>query len=1438
MPVFGGYTTSRELHRTGLGCVHAAAKSGAGDVVFAVKTCQPESIVLGEAGVSREVADFLARAEAAKRVGDHPACGRRWAKIHEVGKISGERAEDGTPTGAGAFCITDLATLATAEKLVAGKVALDGPALAWLIGEVVEALRELDASLQRGHGNLKPSNVLISGSPEQPLTSARVLLSDPAPVTAADRERIALADLRAIGALIHALVLHTRFQGGWPVEQSSKWNALGPDGPKWRELVNILLDPNPKAQRPSLDELASRLAPMRIRKRSKTPLIAGIAAAILLLGGITGAIIYKQLHTEEIKIVKWLENPEQYGQKWRDLCAAYRGWYSLFQAGLDKPPSAALQGRGYPTRRAAYQAIDPQLKALLNLPGVAPGYDPWSIAHVAADTDLSPLATTPTDHARSDIGVDKTEQALSAVDAVKKGLTEGWEAPQRLKAKAGEYRTQGWLKAATVLESAASNVNPDKAPDPAVAVDSVLGLADVAKNIDEARAKIDSAAAPIGATGDGILAKFSAAIPTMIGAGLESSGTARREDLLALEKQAAAVADLATRVGTFAAGPWQNVDTESFNAGQTYQRLATAAPSAEVFDAWLAEAKLHPLLDPTLDPRRGFNAPQLVADLDTRATTLTGVPMRGTMEPAVGQRLTKVKDDAASIAPEKLIWKRSNQQRIESEAARVKKELEDVRVAIDGLIERRRTEIATAAAEVRRTLTARNDVAPESPAANAAWRKWRDAILAAFKDEDYEEVSARAKTLDEAIGALSKTVFPRPLEKAGEGVPQTDWAAALAEASAGERDRRICAALTSLGDQPPDPEAAAFKQATSSAAKDFADWLTKLAQMRTELGRAEEAMDSGQEPTGPNSIESIVDKWTADPIGKQPEIAQSISGIKDRVAATRAVKAEKSLDVLVGKVRSPDAAKPEVTLAAWRRLGDADIAWPQTAEHVAQAKPLRAEIDKVIARLPDARRAPLTKQLAADLSKRWAKYAASLRDAPSFQAAIAAMPDFSVEEASLEPRLKYNLLLSRLKKAATPDTDDAQIRQMLQSFERDVQALGSEVSGARNVTKLLSDAAPISRGEEPLTPKVDPRTLGPGKSGKWQATHVRATAVLTFTRNQTTLVFERIALPNAAEDDGIYISQRELSIADAAEILDAAGVATNFKGVAAPPAAATGARGWSFDGRGMLTTSAWMIQDSNMTAQLPGYAPGILAPGQICRVGDAAGGEPTTAHPLQSIGPVSLAYVARLAGARFPTSKEWVAARLRFDGGAIPSGANLRDQTFERQRAHVENMRRSAGARQDAFPWPDNGVFTPDIKPAPPVGDKATSRPGNDGILWFAPTGVGGGTAVHHLVGNVAEFVFENADALERTPADATQLDTLLIGDDRSTLSVIGGSSLSAPTLVIDKPLPVVLFEATEGFADVGCRLAFNAKGTPPPRESFAMRLQRLLTDDAYLLAR
>jgi hypothetical protein len=250
------------------------------------------------------------------------------------------------------------------------------------------------------------------------------------------------------------------------------------------------------------------------------------------------------------------------------------------------------------------------------------------------------------------------------------------------------------------------------------------------------------------------------------------------------------------------------------------------------------------------------------------------------------------------------------------------------------------------------------------------------------------------------------------------------------------------------------------------------------------------------------------------------------------------------------------------------------------------------------------------------------------------------------------------------------------------------------------------------------------------------------------------------------------------------------------------------------------------------TPERPAYAEPLRAPGQlaqVAQVGGGRGGEPTSQHPTQSVSPLALAAAARAVGCRFPTEAEWKAAYQRFGGGG--ANANLRDAAFGAQKAHIAAMQANpAVVNKTAFQWPDAGTFGRDLDAAPPVDGAATVGNGNDGVLWFDPVNLGAGP-VYHLAGNVAELICGDGPQMESTAADANALARVL---DQS-LSAIGGSALSDPGLGIDRANPIDLAFAEEGYADLGCRLAFSAKGVAPPRETFVARLSKIVTDDAFL---
>ena len=178
---------------------------------------------------------------------------------------------------------------------------------------------------------------------------------------------------------------------------------------------------------------------------------------------------------------------------------------------------------------------------------------------------------------------------------------------------------------------------------------------------------------------------------------------------------------------------------------------------------------------------------------------------------------------------------------------------------------------------------------------------------------------------------------------------------------------------------------------------------------------------------------------------------------------------------------------------------------------------------------------------------------------------------------------------------------------------------------------------------------------------------------------------------------------------------------------------------------------------------------------------------------------------------------------------------NLRDQTFK-----VLLDFRSAGNKP-------TGVFDPDAQvfPSQPMqpADRVTAT-SEDGFLWFARVSedVGGGPRVfHHLIGNVAELVFEDpafCDAKEKA-----QLGEMVQSPASDKHRVIGGSAMSKVADPVNVPMPVPLVESdksavsTRGFSDVGMRPAFTArtKKTDVREVPYAVKVAEFLKLAPYL---
>jgi hypothetical protein len=169
-------------------------------------------------------------------------------------------------------------------------------------------------------------------------------------------------------------------------------------------------------------------------------------------------------------------------------------------------------------------------------------------------------------------------------------------------------------------------------------------------------------------------------------------------------------------------------------------------------------------------------------------------------------------------------------------------------------------------------------------------------------------------------------------------------------------------------------------------------------------------------------------------------------------------------------------------------------------------------------------------------------------------------------------------------------------------------------------------------------------------------------------------------------------------------------------------------------------------------------------------------------------------------GCRLPTSAEWKRAL----SAAATGTPNLRDQTWQRE------YDRAKALQANGPEYPSGGIFWPaEAQKVPPMQDAAPAVETEDGVLWFAPVATGNGPGFQHLIGNVAEFVWEDPAGIEGVEATAAKVKAALGKGEK--LRVIGGSALSPKSINPSEPQQVKLGRPAKVFRMFGFRLAFSA---------------------------
>ena len=146
--------------------------------------------------------------------------------------------------------------------------------------------------------------------------------------------------------------------------------------------------------------------------------------------------------------------------------------------------------------------------------------------------------------------------------------------------------------------------------------------------------------------------------------------------------------------------------------------------------------------------------------------------------------------------------------------------------------------------------------------------------------------------------------------------------------------------------------------------------------------------------------------------------------------------------------------------------------------------------------------------------------------------------------------------------------------------------------------------------------------------------------------------------------------------------------------------------------------------------------------------------------------------------------------------------------------------------------WPDQHSFADGLDGVPSGAD-AASHPWSDGVLWFAPVNEGRTRDFRHLIGNVAEYVIPDLsdEGLLTDRGGVVDERVRAVGGRAVTAQIIGGSSLSPPSVRLDEPAATGADSGDLGYTDVGFRLAFS----PGVEAPFVVVLRELIGDAPFL---
>jgi hypothetical protein len=1434
MAVFGGYETVRELIRSGLASSHVARKASGGADCFVIKAYEPASAEADPQRFQQEVENFLDGARAQKECSDRKA--PHWASLHEMGTMEG-----------GAYFVTDLQPRSV-ERLIHGKAKLDGNALCQIAGSIVQGLIELREACHRPHGNLKPTNILLTG---KGLADMQVLLTDPAGGKQLPNQASNAADLHAIGELIYVLVMQRpgRAIGGWQAPDSEEWKRLGKKGADWRGLCNRLLNQNLDSNIHQLEDLLEDLQKLRGGRGGAKKILIPAVAALVLAGAGVGAYI---------AFVAPPPTPVVEPKEWVPLCTAF--------ATRVEPLLSAKEGGGL----SAWEK-DPYLSRVVmpmlgsDSQGIPNSGNPRAILNRFSGDVLDWTKEEERKKVvwKKDMAT-RVAAAQSLVDRWEKAMTsKDWPALTAIKDANEAFHARGWTGAATYLKARLPFPNKDVAAWVGEILVTQVSLA----KVDAAWKNTQALCGVIKDKGWGGKSEKDASLQKIDDYVLaETRAAGGKVAKQSLDELAAKLEELSSDKSLLnslarilQSDRAKNVDMAQVHADPPF-KLPLTDESIRTGVGKIQNGDY----DPLVDLRQAWE-PRVAGDLNDLGPKVTGLTedvskeigalaatkwkdkydkeLNGVLAEGKQsqEKLGALKAALAKLSAKAMpVYDRGTRKTIDSGMKEIDDGLKDLNARINttrqgfqGIVSRIIRDKAGSLKEVQDRLANVKSISPTgNPDIDAAWVAQCKALR--DKESTGEGLFDKSERLRKFLQDL-EGLFPQDLGAQVDKKPWND--ALLTTCLSALRKDGISSALSSvtawdkvfLGQ--PDPDFSAHRD---ELVKDYLAWRTGVAGVIPALNQVQDLLNAGYllsekpapltttlgefyanlEKTPP--VKDQADPSHPKPIFRHAAVQAAAKPIIDRMAALQQASTSSDPQALLTAVNAGKQGQFEAARAAWVRLGTLGKAWPAKSDDLRQEVECRKILAALYGLVSDpARKTALQEELTKESRRRWEAYFVTRLDPKDIEDSAAKMAGFGVapaDRASLSPLAQFRLDMYDLLYAVGPAAgavDDETVRKAAAKFLDNSAKLPGDFIQKAN---LKASVDPL---REVVTTKEETINLaqaGPAAIKGWQKdSDAGDLVVYSWPGHNQKLTFARVS---PAGGKPSFLCATEVSAGLFLDVLTSLQKQAEIDKLLPKDGDLKGPRVWVRKAGALAMSDEWFP----LAILPPALAGNKLFPA------NAVPEKPTAGHPIQQVSLAAAIYLANLMNCRLPTAGEWAAAYQVDKRATSQKPYNLRDKTWLVQKNHCVALEQAGDLVESDQFYPDAGIFWPNGA-TQKVGSQAdvAADAKTDGYLWFSKVDSDPqGRVFQNLVGNVAEFVYEDPDALVALKAPTADTIRQFLGTGAAKARVIGGSALSAPAVAVDQAQ--ALPAGVDCFSDVGFRLAFSAG-----REPLQIRLLRLL---------